>query len=53
MAYIPTIWQIGDIITAEKLNKLENAIAETSAIYQLMLNDPSTLMTGDDLYAAI
>ena len=53
MSYIPTIWQAGDIITAEKLNKLENAIAEVQAIYNLMENDPTTLMTGDDLYAAI
>ncbi len=27
MTYIPTDWKIGDTITAEKLNKLENAIA--------------------------
>lgn len=27
MAYIPTEWQTGDIITAEKLNKLENGVA--------------------------
>ena len=27
MTYIPTNWKIGDTITAEKLNKLENAIA--------------------------
>ena len=27
MAYTPTTWQCGDTITAEKLNKLEQAVA--------------------------
>ena len=27
MAYKPTIWQTGDIVSSEKLNKLENRIA--------------------------
>lgn len=27
MAYTPTVWQTGDTITAEKLNKLENGVA--------------------------
>lgn len=27
MAYNPTVWQTGDIVTAEKLNKLENGLA--------------------------
>lgn len=26
MSYIPTVWQNGDVITAEKLNKLENGV---------------------------
>lgn len=30
MAYVPTVWQTGDIITAEKLNKAENGIAAAS-----------------------
>lgn len=28
MSYIKTVWQAGDTITAEKLNKIENALAE-------------------------
>lgn len=28
MAYEPTTWNCGDTITAEKLNKLENGLAE-------------------------
>lgn len=31
MAYTPTVWATGDIITAEKLNKAENGIAAASA----------------------
>jgi len=31
MAYTPTVWQNGDTITAEKLNKAENGIAAASA----------------------
>ena len=27
MSYTPTVWQNGDVITAEKLNKLENGVA--------------------------
>lgn len=30
MAYTPTTWECGDIITADALNKIENAIAEAS-----------------------
>lgn len=29
MTYIPTNWKIGDTITADKLNKLENGIASS------------------------
>ena len=28
MSYTPTEWACGDTITAEKLNKLENGLAE-------------------------
>lgn len=31
MGYIPTEWQPGDVITAEKLNKAEQGIAAASA----------------------
>lgn len=30
MAYIPTVWATGDVITAEKLNKAEEGIAAAS-----------------------
>ena len=28
MSYEKTLWKNGDIITAEKMNKLENAVAQ-------------------------
>lgn len=31
MAYTPTEWETGDVITAEKLNKMESGIAANSA----------------------
>ena len=51
MSYTPTNWQNGDVITAEKLNHMEDGIASSSASYDLVLtetfaenNDPT--MTG-------
>ena len=29
MSYEPTVWQCGDTITAEKLNKLEQGVANS------------------------
>ena len=31
MAYTPTEWKTGDIVTAEKLNKLENGLANVES----------------------
>ena len=31
MSYTPTQWQTGDVVTAEKLNKIESAIEECSS----------------------
>ena len=28
MAYTPTVWKTGDIVSSEKLNKLENGVAD-------------------------
>lgn len=30
MSYVPTEWETGDIVTAEKLNKLENGLSTVS-----------------------
>ena len=38
MAYTPTNWQIGDIITAEKLNKIENGINSINS-YNLAITE--------------
>lgn len=35
MAYTPTVWATGDVITAEKLNKAENGIAGAYEIVTL------------------
>lgn len=43
MTYIPTDWKIGDTITAEKLNKLENAVAGGGASGLLVTIDDSLL----------
>lgn len=31
MAYVPTNWATGDVITAEKLNKIENGIVDANS----------------------
>lgn len=38
MAYIPTEWETGDVITAEKLNKAEQGIAAASSGGTLILS---------------
>lgn len=45
MAYTPTVWTTGDVVTSEKLNKLENAIVgnvkDVSGTYEYVLEDAS------------
>jgi len=31
MAYEPTVWQTGDVVTAEKMNKLEQGVANAGS----------------------
>ena len=50
MSYTPTIWQNNDIITAEKLNKLENAIGINAEVYTCLMNKNSTEITYLELY---
>ena len=40
MAYTPTVWQTGDTITAEKLNKLENGVANVGGYDIVFTSDP-------------
>lgn len=39
MAYTPTVWETGDVITAEKLNKAENGIASAFPLVVTISND--------------
>lgn len=39
MAYTPTIWNENDIITAEKLNNIENGVSEVGGVYELELTE--------------
>lgn len=60
MTYTPTIWQTGDIITAIKLNHMENGISNAGSGYDIILheivpsnNDPTLTGTGISLADAI
>lgn len=43
MAYTPTTWECGDVVTAEALNKIENGIANAggsdSVIFQMKITE--------------
>lgn len=39
MSYTPTEWKSGDIVTAEKLNKLEGALADTRDVFVVTFSD--------------
>ena len=45
MSYTPTNWSSGDIVTAEKLNKLEQGVAESSSGGSTLIED---LIIGKD-----
>lgn len=59
MAYTPTNWQTGDKVTAAKLNKLENGLAEASegtggASFLIVHSVEDTLdKTAGEIYAAM
>lgn len=57
MAYVPTEWATGDVITAEKLNKAEGGIAAASAFVCTIEFESATEATidqdYDDIVAAI
>lgn len=56
MAYIPTEWATGDVITAEKLNKAENGIAANSGMIYVAaaeIQDDAPVVTEGDLDEAI
>lgn len=50
MAYEPTTWQCGDTITAEKLNKMEQGIAESGGGKEIVTLN-IVHYTNDDFWA--
>lgn len=56
MAYIPTEWETGDVITAVKLNKAENGIAANSVLDVTVTKEDNAYVADtefDDACAAI
>lgn len=56
MTYMPTNWQTGDIVTAEKLNKLENGVANADGAGGFMLvsrTDSGINKSYNELLAAV
>lgn len=45
MSYIPTEWKNGDVITSEKLNKIENGIKQAVELPSAMLADVGKVLT--------
>lgn len=46
MSYTPTEWQTGDTITAEKLNNMENGIAEANYPLVITLTPTAADLSG-------
>ena len=53
MAYIPTEWETGDVITAEKLNKLENGVAAIPGVMVVLAEEEGDVATLTATYAEI
>lgn len=57
MAYTPTEWKTGDIVTAEKLNKLENGVSNGGDIELVTATNVDDVLTlnvsWNDVYNAI
>lgn len=54
MAYNPTEWETGDVITAEKLNKAEEGIAAASPfIIHIVVDEATEAVSLDQTYGAI
>ena len=54
MAYTPTEWETGDVITAEKLNKAENGIAAADRSLLVVTEDAENKLSEkwEDIFAA-
>lgn len=57
MSYTPTQWQAGDVITSEKLNKLENGVASSNGVTFVQLVEQidklELMMPASELYQAL
>lgn len=56
MSYVKTTWQTGDIVTAEKLNKMEQGIHDASESYPLFVdanNDGHVVITTEQSSATL
>lgn len=53
MAYTPTEWVTGDVITAVKLNKLENGVAAIDGVMVVEAEAEGDTLTLDATYAEI
>lgn len=53
MAYTPTEWVTGDVITAVKLNKLENGVAAIDGVMVVLAEEESDVVTLTATYAEI
>lgn len=55
MSYTPTEWATGDVITAEKLNKMEQGIAGIAGIFWVTWDNTNSrsVQTAAEVYAAV
>lgn len=56
MAYEPTVWKTGDVVTSEKLNKIENELANGGGgtYFVLMTEDDNTVdKTAGEIWDAM
>lgn len=53
MAYEPTTWKSGDVVTSTKLNKLENGVANASALIVTIEDGEESGYVADATYAEI
>lgn len=53
MTYVPTVWATGDVITAVKLNKLENGVAAIDGVMVVPAEEEGDTATLTATYAEI
>lgn len=53
MAYTPTTWKSGDVVTSAKLNKLEQGVSGSVFVVTLSYDDATSTYSTDKPYADI